>query len=246
MQWIAILTCIQTDLLSDWKTPQKMITSKGNEIEVTLNDKDGSKMCNFKSCNYTCVPDLREDPTINTNTFSFKSVPNNVRVIIDKIQKLYLSHVVLTESNILKMTKTPVKHQDLLLYVLNIMVSKKFPINDRGVLRRTGNKYRFVPFYLKSEYSTLNNSRRKTKKKTDLLKLNKFKFNIINNEPEEQVDISDILKSVDKYNTQFVNNLDNNVKKGKINQNDAQDMLASEIYYLTEYSIYHNKIKKYF
>ena len=222
------LTLYSNRFISDyWKTPQRMITSKGNEIEVTLNDKDGSKMCNFKSCNYTCVPDLREDSTINTNTFSFRGVPNNVRVIIEKIQKLFLTHVVLTETNILKMTKTPLKHQDLLLYVLNLIVSKKVPINDRGVLRKTGKKYRFVPFYLKSEYSTLNNSRRKTRKRTDTLKLNKFKFNIINNEPEEEVDIANILKSVDKYNTQFSNNLNNNVRKGKINQNDANDLLSS-------------------
>ena len=52
-----------------WKTPQEMVTSKGNKIMVSLNDEDGSKMCNFKSCNYTCEPDLRSDDVINSNHF---------------------------------------------------------------------------------------------------------------------------------------------------------------------------------
>ena len=72
-----------------WEKPQRMITSRGNEIEIGLNDENGSKMCNFRDCNYTCEPDSRTDEKVNVNTFSYKYVPNNVRVVKDKISAIF-------------------------------------------------------------------------------------------------------------------------------------------------------------
>ena len=77
----------------------------------------------------------------------------------------------------------PVKHRDLIIYVLNELVKSKELINNRGILRKVGKKYRFVPSYLKSEYSTRDNSRRKTRKNVYhnlILKIIRFNLSMMN------------------------------------------------------------------
>lgn len=223
-----------------WEKPRKMITSRGNEIMVGLNDEDGSKMCNFKECNYTCQPDLREDDVLNYNTFSYKYVPNNIRVVKGKISAIFSKNIELSESSIIRMCKMPLKHRDLIVHVLNELVKTKEVINDRGVLRKIGKKYRFVPTYLKGEYSTKNNSKRKTRKRVDLLNLRDYKIQFLNEEPEPETNVENIFTTMEKFNMKFDATLRNNLDKQKITEENAnnlkanKDLLAYSAQYLTQ------------
>ena len=158
-----------------YKKSYEQLTSKGTKHMLQLNDEDNSKMCNFKKCDFKCNPDISSERRLklNTTTFDYKNVNDNIYDIQKIIKKLYKK-----DKNIMYSLKQledfyififSNKNIDLLYYSLNELTKNKEIFSNAygtfGFLKNNGDNYIFTPLYLKNQYSSFKDLLSSTTKK---------------------------------------------------------------------------------
>jgi len=210
------------------------------EIEIGLHDLDNSKICNFKNCDFKCLPDS-ESSASNSNTLDYKFIEDNIDEIKTFIKTFYTKQFYYTLNDIKKFYKAEYDEDyNLLYYSLNELVENsellKDPYNRESVLSRVGTKYIVKPKIVKGQHTSINNLRfpytkkrryidttnerikitRKNKVKTDL-DTDKFqkKLNKIYNSKLKI--ITDRLKINVPKGNELINYIDNLKKKIGLN-----------------------------
>lgn len=145
-----------------YKKKYKQTTSKGTEHLLSLNDENNSKMCNFKECDFKCLPNLETPDKLNTSTFSFNNVKDNIYDIKKFVKKLFNN----TPNTILSLKKIEeiynFKYQkntlDLLHYSLEEILNKDEVFSSYmgtlGTLKKKDSNYIFTPLYLKNQFTS--------------------------------------------------------------------------------------------
>ena len=210
------------------------------EIEIGLHDLDNSKICNFKNCDFKCLPDS-DSSASNSNTLDYRFIEDNIDEIKTFIKTFYTKQFYYTLNDIKKFYKAEYDEDyNLLYYSLNELVENsellKDPYNRESVLSRVGTKYIVKPKIVKGQYTSINNLRfpytkkrryidttnerikitRKNKVKTDL-DTDKFqkKLNKIYNSKLKI--ITDRLKINVPKGNELINYIDNLKKKIGLN-----------------------------
>ena len=168
-----------------YKKSYEQLTSKGTKHMLQLNDEDNSKMCNFKKCDFKCNPDISSERRLklNTTTFDYKNVNDNIYDIQKIIKKLYKK-----DKNIMYSLKQledfyififSNKNIDLLYYSLNELTKNKEIFSNAygtyGFLKNNGDNYIFTPLYLKNQYSSFKDLLSSTTKKRERLDITKYR-----------------------------------------------------------------------
>ena len=210
------------------------------EIEIGLHDLDNSKICNFKNCDFKCLPDS-DSSASNSNTLDYRFIEDNIDEIKTFIKTFYTKQFYYTLNDIKKFYKAEYDEDyNLLYYSLNELVENsellKDPYNRESVLSRVGTKYIVKPKIVKGQHTSINNLRfpytkkrryidttnerikitRKNKVKTDL-DTDKFqkKLNKIYNSKLKI--ITDRLKINVPKGNELINYIDNLKKKIGLN-----------------------------
>ena len=143
-----------------WEKPREIITSQGNTKRISINDVENSKVCNFRECDYKCVPDISEkleDSNLNYNTFKPNLILDHIDIIIQDIQNLYNQDLVFDIYDIkekLDQINLTQKRDNMLIYLaLQKMLDEQLVFSDMydrdGFLIYKGGFYIFQPLRLK-------------------------------------------------------------------------------------------------
>ena len=131
--------------------------STGPTIEYTLGDKDGSLICDFRDCEYKCIPSL-DDGKLDRNTYNETFIIMNLDKILQRIRNLYKEKYVYQKTELLKEV-TAMKSYPL----DQIYTALSYLINDdnefitdtlgrMGNLVNIGNYYMFQPVELTDKH----------------------------------------------------------------------------------------------
>jgi hypothetical protein len=194
-----------------FKKKYKIVTSRGTTTFVSLNDEDNSKMCQFRSCDFKCDPDVTEieNDKLNTSTFSYSAIKDTIDDIKQLIKGLYQKDIIYEKSTIetiLKKIYTP----DLIDNALEDLVNNKEELLDMyerpGIIAQKGHVYLFKPLYLEDQDVTFDDIKRPhTKKRTQLniTTFNKFKSKL-NKKTQKPTSISSIMSKLLKIKNDFI------------------------------------------
>ena len=131
--------------------------STGPTIEYTLGDKDGSLICDFRDCEYKCMPSL-DDSELDSNTYNETFIIMNLDKILQRIRNLFKEKYVYQKTELLKEV-TAMKSYPL----DQIYTALSYLINDdnefitdtlgrMGNLVNIGNYYMFQPVELTDKH----------------------------------------------------------------------------------------------
>ena len=149
-----------------------LITSKGEEIKgYPIYDIDNSKICNYKSCDFKCLPGNKNigeltDDQIDKSTFDIDSISDSLYDIIDKIAELYKFDLVYDLNEILEypvLAKMNL-NKEIIYAALDRMIKEKIIIKDdlerNGTIIYKGGYYIFVPKYFEDRKVTMDQIRK--------------------------------------------------------------------------------------
>jgi hypothetical protein len=204
------------------KQEKKITDSKGKPRKVNFQDEDGSRICNYRECDFTCEPNLKpelelEQSKIDTDTFDPSVVVENINQVIEIIKGLFAKESIQTLADIEKeevLVKMNID-SDFIQLCIDTMVKNDILLRDKfnnvGKLFSRGKYYIFVPTYIKTDKITFREITRplteftgKVNLNADLadLKLvrkkifNNFKDTISVQEINEMIDDLDIKKKM--------------------------------------------------
>ena len=83
---------LKIDLSEDiYKKQYDIVTSQSTRHKLSLNDIDNTKICNFKECNFKCIPDLIKfnKSRADSNTLQFNAITDTVFDIKLMIKQLF-------------------------------------------------------------------------------------------------------------------------------------------------------------
>ena len=128
-------------------------------------------MCNYKECDYKCLPDLSnksyKDSELDNDTFENKHILEQSYEFKKRIKSIFLEDVIYSLDDIVNMF--PEMNKYILLTSLQSMVDEKelfFNMYDvEGYIENKNNKYIFKPKYLEKQLLNLNDVRRPLTKK---------------------------------------------------------------------------------
>ena len=136
----------------------KQTLSTGNTIDYTLGDKDGTLICDFKSCEYRCLPEMKDGDEIDRNTYNETFIIMNLDKILQRIRNLFKEKYIYKKTELLKEV-TAIKNYPLdqiysaLSYLINddneFMMD---PLNRIGRLVNVGDYYMFQPVELTDKH----------------------------------------------------------------------------------------------
>jgi hypothetical protein len=190
----------------NWKGKIKMISPKNTtHTDIEVGDSDFSRMCNYKECNYKCLPDLSEkyyeDSELDNDTFENKHILEQSYEFKKRLKDMFLEDVIYSIDDI---TNTfPEVNRYILLTSLQSMVDDKelfLNMYDvEGYIENKNNKYIFKPKYLEKQLLNIDDVRRPlTKKRRGINITNYYKTQ----------------KKVVKTTTQFdINMIINNIRQ---------------------------------
>ena len=138
---------------------RKIITSKNNVVKFDYYDKDYSRNCHFKKCDYQCIPtieDIKNEP-INLDTYTIQHASNDIKKIKKMIKKMYSKSFIYRIEDITKEIKENIPFiQDIFIYKsLEDFIVKTDTVIDQfqrsGYLIHRGPYYIFQPYILDDE-----------------------------------------------------------------------------------------------
>ena len=186
-----------TNIIADTNKKEKQITSSGNVINISINDKPFSSMCDYKqNCNYKCnwMPNPRLKYPINTDTYNIRFSKNDIEIIKKNIKNMFRENIVYNldkiESNILNKDKNIDK---LFIYkaLEDITNNKNETIYDKfgrkGYIIYRGDYYIFQPFDLQRDELPLLYRMYPTNEKTEHVDLENIQLDYIEDEPNNRV-----------------------------------------------------------
>ena len=225
----------------------EMVDSKNKKRKVNYRDKDNTRLCNYRSCDFKCSPDLHPDKDLKKNeididTFDATLVVENINQIIEIIKILFTIDSVLelnevaNDPNIIKMNVD----KDFVQLCLDTMVHNEILLRDKfdniGKILSRGKYYIFAPSYLKSDKISLHEISRPLRLKekgieltSDLDKL-KLARDLIFKEHSDNISIENIMNLLEELDLpeERIHYLPNNIKelilkyliKNKLNKSD--------------------------
>ena len=178
--------------------------------DVQFKDNNNTRLCNYRSCDFKCLPDLKpneEYQDINDDTFDATIVVENINQVIEIVKSLFLDDSVLELSDVVKNEKISKKmnvDEEFVKLCLNIMVENEMPLRDKfdnlGKVLKRGDYYIFAPSYLTSDKISLREITRPLEITEDKIDLNDSLSKIILlrdaklKKQKEKVSKSDILQ----------------------------------------------------
>jgi hypothetical protein len=163
-----------------------MIDSWGADINITYDDENGSKRCNYEECDFKCtpheLPDVLSEKDIDSNTFDIDHIKDNVYDVIEVVRSIFKEDSVFTIEHFQSHELIHDKINNELLYLtLDTMINDKVLIrdqfNNKGKLSYSGGYYFFSPEYLKTKKISLREIKSPpTLKNRDSVGLNHVKF----------------------------------------------------------------------
>ena len=131
--------------------------STGPTIEYRLGDKDGSLICDFRDCEYKCIPSI-DDSELDRNTYNETFIIMNLDKILQRIRNLFKEKYIYKKTELLKEV-TAMKSYPL----DQIYTALSYLINDdnefitdtlgrMGNLVNIGNYYMFQPVELTDKH----------------------------------------------------------------------------------------------
>lgn len=136
----------------------KQTLSTGNTIDYTLGDKDGTLICDFRNCEYKCLPPMKEGDDIDRNTYNETFIIMNLDKILQRIRNLFKEKYIYRKTELLQEV-TAIKNYPLdqiytaLSYLIND--DNEFimdPLNRMGRLVNVGEYYMFQPIELTNKH----------------------------------------------------------------------------------------------
>ena len=136
----------------------KQTLSTGNTIDYTLGDKDGTLICDFKNCEYRCLPEMKDGDEIDRNTYNETFIIMNLDKILQRIRNLFKEKYIYKKTELLQEV-TAIKNYPLdqiysaLSYLIND--DNEFimdPLNRIGRLVNVGDYYMFQPVELTDKH----------------------------------------------------------------------------------------------
>jgi hypothetical protein len=158
--------------------------SKGTNHYISLADEDNSRICNFRECDFRCVPDIDMDNADNRNTLDYRLIEDNIDEIKNFIKTLFGLQFYYQLDDIKKLYIDEYSKDDLdmLYYSLNEMIEQedklKDPYNRDSVLKKVGSKYIVKPSYIKKQYASINNLRTPHTKKRKYIDMSAYSNSI--------------------------------------------------------------------
>ena len=122
--------------------------SSGTEIDFRLGDKDGSEMCDFMNCQYSCSPTAEIPDIINDQTYNENFINMNLDKILQRIRILFSERYIYKKTELIKNIQH-IKHYPLeqIYSALNFFVNEKNEyITD--ILGRLGNVVNIGEYYM--------------------------------------------------------------------------------------------------
>jgi hypothetical protein len=190
-----------------YKQKVTIITSKNTKHEMTLNDIDNSKLCQFKKCDYSCHPDLSKATRtdINTDTFDYTNIPDTIYDIKTIIKDLFKkdNFYTLEQIKIEYVLTYGKENEDMLLYALSDMIKQSESFSNgygkMGMIQNQEKYYIFKPIYLKNQVVTFADLMRPITKKTRLLDMTDYKYT--QGKKDKELIRSDIVKIIFEIDT---------------------------------------------
>ena len=180
-------------------------TSKNTKHKITLNDKDNSKICNFRECDFKCLPDLPytlKENEINPNTYNVDNLNDNYNDIIKFIKLFFSKHISISIKSI--ETEFLKEYNKIYIDLLYLFINKYISTNElledkygrKGYLRKENNMLYFIPSNMKNQIVTMSNIRLPSRKKLKALNVTNFK-NSIKTKKKSVKNIDDIYTYLD-------------------------------------------------
>jgi len=129
----------------------KQELSTGETIQYRIGDKDGSQICDFTTCDYTCNSRVQEIAEVDTTTYNENFIIMNLDKILQRIRLLFKEAYIYEKSSLvaalIQIKQYPL---DQIYTALNYLVTEKNEyITDMlgrlGRLVNIGNYYMFTP-----------------------------------------------------------------------------------------------------
>ena len=212
---------------------ERIITdSKGIKRKVNFRDEDGSRICNYRKCDFVCEPNLEPetdlDPSkIDKDTFDPSVVVENINQVIEIVKQLFTKDSIQTLAEIEKnevLMKMNID-TDFIQLCVDTMVKNEILLRDKfnnvGKLFSRGNYYMFVPTYVKTDKITFREVTRPLGKFTGKISLN-----------GDLAELKEIRKLI-------INDFKNNISVKEINEMIEDLDIEKKMYYLP------NSIKEY-
>jgi len=149
-----------TNIVSDKKI-EKQITSSGRVLNITINDKPYSPICDYeKNCEYNCnwYPDEKKKYPLNTDTYNIRFASNDIEKAKKYIKGIFKENIVYDLSAIenILLKKHPSLDKLFIYSALEELVDNKKEIvydkfSRKGYIIYRGDYYVYQPFDLERE-----------------------------------------------------------------------------------------------
>tara|TARA_Y100000590_G_scaffold470766_1_gene669720 strand:- start:1644 stop:5162 length:3519 start_codon:yes stop_codon:yes gene_type:complete len=128
-----------------------MKNSKNETIMVKLEDTDGSKLCNYKKCDFKCNPNLPEninETKLDIDTFDIEMIKDNLLEVVEVIKNMYQEDSIFSLKDIESdLTIKDIFNKQLVYMALTYMIENKIELSDKfdneGTLEYNGGYYIF-------------------------------------------------------------------------------------------------------
>ena len=74
--------------------------STGEAIQYRIGDKDGSQICDFTTCDYTCNSRVQEIAEVDTTTYNENFIIMNLDKILQRIRLLFKEAYIYEKSSL--------------------------------------------------------------------------------------------------------------------------------------------------
>ena len=183
----------------NWTGKIKMISPKNTtHTDIEVGDADFSRMCNFKECDYKCLPDLSgkiyDDKELDNDTFENKHILEQSYEFKKRLKDIFLEDVIYTLDDITNKFKD-VNSYILLTSLQSMVDNKELFLNMydvEGYIENKNNNYIFKPKYLENQPLNLDEIRRPLTKKRRGINITNYvktQKKIINTEPQFDTDL---------------------------------------------------------
>lgn len=214
---------------------------------VNIADKDGSKICNYRDCDYKCNPDidLIDNKLVDTYTFKDSLIDSLSYEISIYIKELFKKDFVYDINNILSIIQKKVNIKPLNLInpsiynALNMLIRNKTVIYDKfnrpGVLEYKGGFYIFKPKLL--ENSTISYYERVTPStiKTKKINITKVIDKLSKIKPKIEYNVDDITIKLNDLNLDSINLINYDKKYSAIKKRDLLQRFSKIISFSTNW-----------
>ena len=168
-----------------YKKKYDVVTSQSTRHKLSLNDIDNSKVCNFKECNFKCIPDLSKfnKAKVDSSTLKYTSIKDtifDIKLMIKNLFKMdFVYNLNQIKDNYIN-SKYNVENLDLLYYSLNELVRDQEKFKDmysrEGILIRKNDKFIFKPLEFSQQDISTNDIRIPYTKKIRMIDITEGNF----------------------------------------------------------------------